>query len=192
MPLIITSNIRPVLTPLRDALGDVSDKKILTIVTAALVEDGYEEWLDHYQLDPLRELGFTLNICDLSTLESTKLHEKMAQTDYIFVSGGNTFWLLQQMQRCHFAQALDPFLKKGGTYIGSSAGGIICAPNIAYIAPMDEPNKAQLTNLDGLNHIDFYPIPHADTDEWGDVAHAIHHNTDNSRLVNENDMIILP
>lgn len=49
----------------------------------------------------------------------------------------------------------------GKLFIGESAGSIVLSPNIEYSMDMDNPKAApHLSSYDGLNIIDFYPLPH--------------------------------
>ena len=46
-------------------------------------------------------------------------------------------------------------------YIGESAGGMITAPNVEYVQPMDPKELApELASYEALNLVDFYLLPH--------------------------------
>lgn len=191
MTLYLTSNIIGCADQLASALGNVAGRKILAVITAALAEDGYENWLNPCQITPLRAMGFTVEEIDLRNLTAQEWVDQITQTDHIFVSGGNTFALLAAMRQCGFAHQIKPFLNRGGAYIGSSAGAVVLAPDIAYIAPMDDPHHTPLSDTSGLNLIPFHPIPHANSDDWADVGAQIHADTPNGRLINEEDLVII-
>lgn len=191
MTLYLTSNITGCASELSNHLGDVTGHKMLAIITAAKAEENYEDWLGPCQIDPLHQMGFDIQQIDLNEVTATQWGMALKQVNHLFVSGGNTFCLLQAMRHCNFKQSLHSFLDRNGHYIGSSAGGIVCAPDIAYIAPMDDTTCCPIDDTTGLNLIPFYPIPHANHPEWTNIAASIHANTPNSRLIDEEDLIII-
>lgn len=85
----------------------------------------------------------------------------MERNDIIYVSGGNTFYLLQELKRSKADELISKQIKKGKTYIGESAGAIILSPNISYIKTMDDSKAAtELNTYEALNLVNFYPLPH--------------------------------
>jgi hypothetical protein len=50
--------------------------------------------------------------------------------DAIYVCGGDTQHLLNRMNEFHFGEFLDPFLSRGGVYVGVSAGSIVMTANL--------------------------------------------------------------
>lgn len=60
----------------------------------------------------------------------------------IFVEGGNTFFLLQELKRTGADQMLIREVNLGKVYIGESAGAIVACPDIGYSTVMDAPEKA--------------------------------------------------
>ncbi|HCM89372.1 MULTISPECIES: Type 1 glutamine amidotransferase-like domain-containing protein [Vagococcus] len=134
--------------------------------TASQVEE-YSEYVDQ-SFNLLKELGmipFVVNI------ESTTLEEVIVSADIIFVAGGNTFYLLQELRKSNADQLIINHINKGKLYIGESAGSVIMSPDINYIQCMDEPEKApNLKRTDGLHVINTYPVPHAETDYLGEAA----------------------
>ena len=85
----------------------------------------------------------------------------LINTDYIYVSGGNTFYLLQELRRTGTDKLIIEHINSGKLYIGESAGSIIVSPNISYVTRMDDCKKApELTDFTSLACVDFYPLPH--------------------------------
>ncbi len=89
------------------------------------------------------------------------LPNEFSDLDAIYVAGGNTFLLMQKMRECGFKNALIPFLDRGGLYVGVSAGSIVVGPSIEIAGPWD-PNEVGLTDLTGLEIVDFAVTPHYD------------------------------
>lgn len=109
----------------------------------------------------LIKLGATLNVLDISTAKKSDITKTIRDADLIYVSGGNTFFLLQEMKRTGADKLIKNAINSGTCYIGESAGSIIMSPNIEYVQTMDSIADApKLRKFDGLNEIDLYPLPH--------------------------------
>ena len=83
----------------------------------------------------------------------------ISQCDIIYVSGGNTFYLLNELRKSRVWQAIKNAVKAGKIYIGESAGATVAAPDTRYATLMDE-NSANMSDFTGLNLVDFYVVPH--------------------------------
>ena len=55
---------------------------------------------------------------------------RMASAEAIFVGGGNTFRLIDHLQRLGLVEAIRSRVRGGVPYMGSSAGSVIAAPTI--------------------------------------------------------------
>ncbi len=99
-----------------------------------------------------------LNVTDHSKQEIKNILEK---NDYIYVSGGNSFYLLQELKNTYADKLIIDQINKGKLYIGASAGSLILAPNIEYVNKMDDKRKAaKLSRYQSLGVVDFFPLPH--------------------------------
>ena len=47
----------------------------------------------------LEKLGLTIDELDISTASHEEITNKLTKNDYIYISGGNTFFLLQELRR---------------------------------------------------------------------------------------------
>ncbi|WP_029410339.1 Type 1 glutamine amidotransferase-like domain-containing protein, partial [Treponema pedis] len=109
----------------------------------------------------LEKIGLIIDELDISNSNEETINKKLKQNDYIFVSGGNTFYLLQELKRTGADKILIEQIKSGKPYIGSSAGSIILSKDIRYVSKMDSPKKApNLNDYKSLGIVDFYPLPH--------------------------------
>lgn len=155
---------------LADRLSElVSDgnKKVGFITTAANVEAGNKDWYIN-QLTNLQKYGFDwIDIIDPSA-PSVDWQARLREVGIIFVSGGNTFHLLDQARNTGFAAWLKEYIDTV-VYVGASAGSIIMTPSIG-IAPVDDgdTNLPGIINLTGLGFVDFEVSPH--TPEMVSVA----------------------
>nr|WP_303972709.1 Type 1 glutamine amidotransferase-like domain-containing protein [Streptococcus merionis] len=77
------------------------------------------------------------------------------------ISGGNTFYLLQELKKKNLVELIKQRVTEGMLYIGESAGAIIASRSIEYSHIMDEPNIAtELKDYSGLNLWSKYLLPH--------------------------------
>ena len=75
----------------------------------------------------------------------------------IYIGGGNTFNLMDEINQNNFSGILEEFIKNGGVIYGGSAGAIIMGKSIVTCLHSDE-NKVNLRNFDGLNYLNGYSI----------------------------------
>ncbi|MDR0886917.1 MAG: Type 1 glutamine amidotransferase-like domain-containing protein [Clostridiales Family XIII bacterium] len=109
----------------------------------------------------LQKLGFIVDELEISTTSKDEISNKLRKNDAIYIAGGNTFFLLQELKRTGTDRILIEQIQKGKLYIGESAGAMIAAPNIEYVKELDDCRKAPaLMTFSALNLVDFYPLPH--------------------------------
>lgn len=139
--------------------NSIAAKKILCIPTAGNVED-YIGYIDEgYQ--SLIDLGYEIDNLDVANEATDSIVIKIQQAEILFITGGNTFYLLQELKRKNLLSLLVEKIKNGTPYIGESAGAIILAPSIDYNKIMDSPKLApELLDYSGLGITDFYTLPH--------------------------------
>ncbi|MBP9023784.1 MAG: Type 1 glutamine amidotransferase-like domain-containing protein [Spirochaetes bacterium] len=109
----------------------------------------------------LEKLGMIVDELELTSATKAEIEAKIRGNDYIYVSGGNTFFLLQEMKKTGADEIIKDEIASGKIYIGESAGSMILSPDIGYAEEMDERKKApDLNDTTGLSVVDFYPLPH--------------------------------
>lgn len=139
-------------------LAGQGSKKIAFIPTAANAEPNGPWFLS--QLDNLRKFGFNkIDFVDPSAAEND-WQKRLNAADIIFVSGGNTFHLLNQARKTGFGDWLKQNIANK-IYVGASAGSILVTPSIG-VAGIDnaDPNIPKLTDLSGYSFVDFEVVPH--------------------------------
>lgn len=98
---------------------------------------------------------------EISTASCEEITKTLKGSDYIYISGGNTFFLLQELKRTGADKIITEQINEGKIYIGESAGSMILAENIEYAKGMDDFSLApDLEEFMSLGVIDFYPLPH--------------------------------
>lgn len=122
----------------------------------------------------LTELGFNIIEIDIAWKTQSELHTICRDLDIIYVNGGNSFYLLDQVKKTWFDTIIKNHINNGGYYIGSSAGTIILGPNIEPLKIMDRPDQVpHITDFDGLHIINKIIIPHHDSEKYADKVQQI-------------------
>lgn len=165
--LFLASIAAKTLDYLKEILSkDPKECKVIFIPTAAdLYEDKSFVEEDRKKLV---ELGYKVEDFDIKGKDEKQLLEKFKFIDIIFIAGGNTFYLLEKVKESGFNNIIKELLDKGIVYVGSSAGAVIAGPSIEPIRLLDHPEKApNLKSFEGLNIVDFVPLPHFDNEKYG-------------------------
>ena len=110
----------------------------------------------------LTDLGFSVTDYSLVDKNKDQLITDLTKFDVIFVSGGNTFYLLEHSNKSGFTELIKQDYFKDKIYIGSSAGSVILSDNIEPIKFLDDPSVANLENYDGVGILNTVIYPH-----WG-------------------------
>lgn len=140
-------------------LSKMISNKIVFIPTAGNVEP-YTGYIDE-GVEMLKSLGYELEIIDISKYDEDYLKNKLSKTECICISGGNTFYLLQELKKKNLIGLLYERIKEGLFYIGESAGAIIMSENIEYNQIMDDKSIAsELDDYMGVNVFNHYVLPH--------------------------------
>ena len=167
--LILVSMLYQVTDLVRTITPELEGKTVTYIPTAGIAED--VEGMVEEETSTLESLGMMVDVLEVSSASYDSIVNSLTKNDIIFVGGGNTFFLLQELRRSGADQILIREVEKGKLYIGESAGSIISCPDIGYCAEMDSPEKApDLIDYAGLNLVDFYIVPHIGNAEMGEAA----------------------
>lgn len=111
----------------------------------------------------LQEAGMHVFDIDLKEEIADSLWKKLIGIDAIYLTGGNTFYLLDWVRKSGFDNILPKLLDRGTIYIGSSAGSYIVCPTIdvANWKGIDK-NDFGITDFTALNLVPFYLFAHYD------------------------------
>ncbi|MHC5249003.1 Type 1 glutamine amidotransferase-like domain-containing protein [Enterococcus sp. LJL90] len=151
---------------------DLKGQRLTFIPTASLVEDSLPFLDETRQL--FKDLGLVVEELEITTASTEKAQEVLARNQLIFISGGNTYFLLQAIQQKNLLPVLTAEIAKGKLYIGESAGSILAAPTIDYIDKIDDPSQAPLIKgYQGLGEIEIYPLPHVGNRYFGTLIQDI-------------------
>ncbi|MDN5048972.1 peptidase E [Aliarcobacter butzleri] len=157
--LFLASSFKDVANIFADFEKDLKGKTVTFIPTASKVEKVI--FYVNSGKKALQKLGLIIDELDISTASIDEINSKLRNNDFIYITGGNTFFLLQELKKIGADKIIIDEINKGKLYIGESAGAIVTSANVEYAKRMDDVKKApNLTEFSGLNLVDFYVIPH--------------------------------
>lgn len=158
--LFLTSSFKDVASIFADfANEDLKGKTVTFIPTASIPE--IVRFYVRAGKKALEKLGLTVDELEISNATTEEISDKLHKNDYIYVTGGNTFFLLQELKKTGTDKIIIDQIHSGKLYIGESAGSIIMSPNIEYVKSVDNHKKAaELDTFSALNVVNFYPLPH--------------------------------
>ncbi|MFW2577962.1 peptidase E [Aliarcobacter butzleri] len=157
--LFLASSFKDVANIFADFEKDLKGKRVTFIPTASKVEKVV--FYVNSGKKALQKLGLIIDELDISTASNDEINSKLRNNDFIYITGGNTFFLLQELKKIGADKIIIDEINKGKLYIGESAGAIVTSANVEYAKRMDDVKKApNLTEFSGLNLVDFYVIPH--------------------------------
>lgn len=137
------------------------DTSLVFIPTASNVEVGDKGWFIN-DLVNLKNQNFKqIDIADISAVSENVWRSKLEQADILFFEGGNTFHLMEWLNKSGLTQLL-PELLKTKVYVGVSAGSMVTNPDLALrlskIVYEEDLDKTE--DMQGLNYVNFYFLPH--------------------------------
>ncbi len=148
------------------ALFDLVGKKpeetsLVFIPTAANMEKGDKDWLINDLINLKKQNFKSIDIVDISAMDKKDWLPRMEEADVLFFGGGNTYHLMEWMNKSGLTGVL-PELLKTKIYAGLSAGSMITNKDlllkisqIVYDEDLDKDYE-----MKGLNYVDFYFLPH--------------------------------
>ena len=145
--------------------GELTGKRAIFIPTAG---DPYEN-KDFIVADKIALQKYGIEVTDLDLKNKTKeeIYESLALADILLVAGGDTFYLMEKLKESGADRAIKNFINRGGIYIGSSAGSIVCCPTIEGAEKFDNPDLApNLENFNGMRIFNEVVIPHTHKEKY--------------------------
>ncbi|KKR45751.1 MAG: Peptidase S51 dipeptidase E [Parcubacteria group bacterium GW2011_GWA1_40_21] len=174
MKLLLTSagiKNKSIVNALSGMVGKkLSETSLVFIPTASNVEKGDKSWLID-DLINLKKQGFkSIEIADISAIDEKLWKLKFEKADILYFEGGNTFHLMEWINKSGLAKIL-PELLKTKVYVGVSAGSCVVSKDLAlkisqsiYLEDLDKTE-----NMEGLNFVDFYILPHLNSQYFNKV-----------------------
>lgn len=128
--LILVSMLYQVTDLVRTIEPELAGKTVTYIPTAGIAEE--IEGMIEDETNTLESLGLKVDVLDVSAASYDSIVSTLMKNDIIFVGGGNTFYLLQELRRSGADKIVVQEVNKGKLYIGESAGAVIACPDIGY------------------------------------------------------------
>lgn len=151
----------------------------------------YERIHSDFYINRLLEFGFAKENIIVFDYDSSSNFANL-KIDAIYISGGNTFKMLQNIKNCSFDKKIVNYVHNGVVYIGGSAGAHIASKNIDHVKNFDT-CEADFADYQALGLFDGILVCHC-TKEREQLAKEIEKNsiyklyclTDNDSLVIDN------
>lgn len=157
--LFLVSSFKDTANLFNEFEKDLSGKTVTFIPTASTVEKVV--FYVSAGRKALEKMGLTIDELEISTASADEIRSKIKTNDFIYVTGGNTFYLLQELKRTGADKIIIEAVNSGKLYIGESAGAMVVSANIEYAKGMDSIKKApDLKSLAALGLVEFYTVPH--------------------------------
>lgn len=170
--LFLASSFSDVINIFESVHGDLKGKTVTFIPTASLVEE-FTFYVDS-SMKLLENLGLIVDNLEISTAACDEIEYKLKHNDFIYVTGGNTFFLLQELKRTGADKIIVEEVNSGKLYIGESAGAIVASADIEYAQKMDSVEEApHLKDYSALGLVDFYTVPHYNSMPFEKAAQSI-------------------
>lgn len=139
--------------------------KVVFIPTASNVEFGDKSWFID-DLVNLQKRNFKeIDIADISAVEEKVWKPKFEKADVLFFEGGNTYHLIEWINKSGLVNIL-PELLKTKVYVGVSAGSMVTNKDlnlkISQIVYGEDLDRTE--EMKGLNYVDFYFLPHLNSE----------------------------
>lgn len=139
--------------------NEVTGKNVLFIPTASINEE-YKGYVGSAR-KLWKKMNANITEIEISTAPIDEINKAFENADIIYFTGGNTFFLIDQIRKTGVDKLIKKHLNSGKLYVGESAGAIICAKDLSYINSMDEvPKNFSQKDYSGLDLIECYIVPH--------------------------------
>lgn len=153
-------------TSIAKALFDLVGKKpenisVVFIPTASNVEIGDKTWFINDLVNLKKQNFKSIDIADISAVDRKIWGPKLEKADVLFFEGGNTYYLMEWINKSGLVSSL-PELLKDKVYVGASAGSMVVSKDLSLriSQAIYKEDLDKTKNMLGLNFVDFYFLPH--------------------------------
>lgn len=185
-------------TMLPDFVGEsLQGKKVIFIPTAwsyamSDEEQAGHEFINSLDRQALENLGFVVENLEILNATAVKIEEKITNADCIFVCGGDTFFLLQELKRKGVDKLIARHIEQGKLYMGTSAGSAIMQKDLFIDHSEDDSRAPDLKgDFTALGFIDFYLHVHYGRNYFDDdeIAHNKYYAHLNCIKIDDNQAV---
>lgn len=137
------------------------DTSLVFIPTASNVETGDKSWFIDDLINIKNQNFKSVSIADISAVSESIWLTQMEEADVLFFEGGNTYHLMEWINKSGLVSLL-PELLKTKVYVGVSAGSMVTNPDLSLVISqmVYEEDLDKTEDMSGLNLVDFYLLPH--------------------------------
>ena len=174
--IFLCSSFADVASILSKSVSVPLKRKTVAFIPTASIHEEYMQYVEDGRM-ALDSLGLIVNEIEITQCSKNEMEEVLTNCDCIYVSGGNTFFLLQELRKTGTDKLIIEQIEKGKLYIGESAGAMILAPNIEYAKDMDDhlTQTPDFTDFKGLGIVEFYPVVHFNSFPFEEAAQKVVH-----------------
>lgn len=147
-----------------DLVGFDIEKDVLVYVPTAgnqLSGEAREYILQGQQA--LRDAGIAFEELDIEGMSEVEIRKALKDRRFIFVTGGDPFYLLKQVRASGFDTVMQDLVPKGElVYTGGSAGAYIACPTVRMALKSDSRWDASMLSGDfeAMNLVSFHMLVH--------------------------------
>lgn len=175
MKLLLTSaglTNKSIENALYELVGKKAEEiKLCFIPTAATAEMGNKDWFIN-DIKNIDRQGFaSVSFVDISAIPESIWKPQMDEVDVLFFSGGNTYFLMEWINKSGLAKVLPEYMKTK-VWVGISAGSMVTNPDLAakISQAVYKEDFDKIGEVPGLNWVDFYFLPHLNSKWFPDLT----------------------
>ncbi len=170
--LYLTSSVRMVANRIAQDFNLKSGNNSLVFIATATEDKERVDrsWIESDR-DCLKDAGFEVFDYTIAGKNEDEIRNDLKDVDFIYVEGGNTYYLLEKAQQSGFVKVIRDFvLEEDKVYIGTSAGSIIASRDTFPAQKLDDVTLApDLSGYEGFGLVDFTVLPHWGSDKFTDL-----------------------
>lgn len=137
--------------------GEIS---LVFIPTASNVESGDKDWFINDLINIKKQNFKSVAIADISAVPESIWRPQLEEADVLFFEGGNTYHLMNWINKSGLIKLLPDMLKTK-VYVGLSAGSMVTGPDLNLILlKVIYGEDAEKEAMTGLGFTNFYFLPH--------------------------------
>jgi dipeptidase E len=142
----------------------------------------------------LEKHGVVVEELDVLTASHDDIEKSIISADCIFICGGSTFFLIQELKRKCADKLIVHHIEQGKLYMGTSAGSILMQKNIITDEVEDFTYAPELNeDTSGLGIVDFCMYVHYGSHYFGDddVCYEKHYAHYNAIKVSDKQAVLV-
>ena len=189
MKFLLSSDEKAAALGMKLLVNDLNGLKVLWVVTAS------KKKLNINYLNPTLQYFLELNckptIFDISDNSEEDLRNLVKDFDLIFVGGGDTFYLMDEIRKTGFDKILNEWIRIK-PYVGVSAGSYIMQPTIevpTWYHPKEE--WEYLKDLSGIKAVDFFFLVHAQKKDIEPIANRAKKEGKELLILNDSEALLI-